>query len=483
MKAYCPIGKMLKTSWILIILWCFVFTTPAFSKKSSLEQLKEMVLEQQEIIEELEERLDEVEKQNASDTIHWRGEVRIISHHTTYEEPKQDIKEKNEFRQLRLRLNMRTSIINQFRFVGRLTTFKNWGEHFQPTLSVNPATTPNDSVVYLERAYVDYFFNSIFSFSFGRIPAADGPPTELIEESRRKSTYPQALYEIELDGIVISANLPEYTFLKPAGRFIYGEFNNSNESSLYRDNGLDSIKLQVYQLESELNFSRTEGLIVLDHAKATGFGTYTETIKELQQNLTLQTGVQYQVDKSPKSIWDASLNLIHVQFNDIEHIGLDVYGSYIHTMTDSNGKRYQLSPADPTSPFPAFCFGATTDCLAETKPKRQHGYAVNTGITYRLPLEQLLNPKIGAEYHTASKHFFSSGFASEYADLNLVFHNVLGTASHVYWIQPLKRNLFARMGVRKSNSNYLNFFARAVSDEIELKRDLEDVYFLLNARF
>ncbi len=473
----------MKTTFLLTMLWFFVLATPAFSEKNSLEELQKTVVEQQELIEELEERLDDVEKQNASDTIHWRGELRVISHNTTYRQPDQEIKEKNDFRQLRLRLHMRTDVVNKFRFVGRLSTFKNWGESFEPTLSLNTAVTPNDSSVYLERAYVDYFFNSIFSFSFGRIPASDGPPSELIEESPRQSTYPQALYEIELDGIVLSANLPGHSFMKPAARFIYGEFNNSDESVMYRDNGLDSIKLQVYQLESELSFARTQGLIVLDHAEVTGLGSYTTTIEELRQNLSLQTGVPYKVAKSPKSVWDGTLNLIHIQFNDIENTGIDFYSSYIHTAIDSNGKRYQLSPVDPTAPLPSICFGASTNCFADTKPERQHGYAVNTGITYRLPLPKLSNPKIGAEYHTASKDTFSPGFVSEYADLGLVFHNVLGHASHVYWIQPLKRNLFARFGIRRSKSNYLNFFDRVSAASSRLKQSLEDAYFLLNARF
>ena len=89
----------------------------------------------------------------------------------------------------RLRLNMKVDATENLEFVGRLAMYKAWGMQSTPTgladgypiFDGNTTRTPNDSALYVDRAYINWteIAGLPIWLSVGRRPTTDGPPAQL----------------------------------------------------------------------------------------------------------------------------------------------------------------------------------------------------------------------------------------------------------------------------------------------------------------
>lgn len=89
----------------------------------------------------------------------------------------------------RLRLNMKAKATDNLEFVGRLAMYKAWGMQSTPTgladgypiFDGNTTRTPNDSALYVDRAYINWteIAGLPIWLSVGRRPTTDGPPAQL----------------------------------------------------------------------------------------------------------------------------------------------------------------------------------------------------------------------------------------------------------------------------------------------------------------
>ncbi len=111
----------------------------------------------------------------------------------------------------RLRLNMRVKATENVEFKGRLAMYKAWGMQSQPegiadgypVFDGNTTRTPNDSALYVDRAYVNW--NNIGGqpiwFSIGRRPTTDGPPAQLRMNNDQRMATPVEYMDYPFDGI------------------------------------------------------------------------------------------------------------------------------------------------------------------------------------------------------------------------------------------------------------------------------------------
>ncbi len=114
----------------------------------------------------------------------------------------------------KLMLNMRANLTDTMKFHGRLSMYKYWGSSV-----VHPYTyydnmqgrVPADSALYVERAYLDLFFNRDgkipFALTIGRQPSTDGPSQQFKDNTARKATYSALLYDGASDGAVATWDL------------------------------------------------------------------------------------------------------------------------------------------------------------------------------------------------------------------------------------------------------------------------------------
>ncbi len=73
------------------------------------------------------------------------------------------------------------------------------------------------------------------ALTVGRLPHSDGMPTDLRNDTERKSTFPSFMWDLESDGVVLSLELNKLTGQRQSGlRFVYGRVVMDNDQSLYR---------------------------------------------------------------------------------------------------------------------------------------------------------------------------------------------------------------------------------------------------------
>ncbi|MCP4752209.1 MAG: DUF3373 domain-containing protein [Proteobacteria bacterium] len=477
--------------WTTLVLAVLLLGRESLADEVDIQWLQKEVEELRAHNVELEERLERIEKHSASDRIQLNGELRAIHHRLNHSEevavanpggrnrlPGQErLEESDYFNQLRLRLNLRTRFTHDIRFSGRLSMYKNWGENtLRSSKDPGVSGNPGDSTLRVERAYVDYFLNPTWSFTFGRLPTSEGPPMELTEHTTRKSTYPATLYEIEMDGMGLSAELPTVSVLKPAFRFVYGEVGGI-ESTTPFEGGSQNIPVFIYQLEAEFESSRTEGILILDHMN---ISDYRVTLSASLEGQNMDPADYRLEGDSSVPLADFEVDLLHVQFTNIEQSGLDIYTSFAWTVIKSNGNRLVILDRQSNARFQCMGVLQSTNCNVPAEKRTEKGQAINFGMRFTLPSALLAYPKIGMDYHTASEWYLALAARSEYGDPDFEFFNIRGESFHIYWIQPLNPSLFLRIGRRDIAPRYDNDL---FGDNPAHKQRLINSYVLINARF
>ncbi|MDY5467119.1 MAG: DUF3373 family protein [Campylobacter sp.] len=105
-------------------------------------------------------------------------------------------------------LNLNAQINDRTKFTGRLAMAKYWGNIGNNTFinDYEGGRNPQgNSVVYLDRAYIDYdIIPDVFVATIGRQPGTDGPGSNLRNNSVRMSTYPAMLVNAMGDALVLT---------------------------------------------------------------------------------------------------------------------------------------------------------------------------------------------------------------------------------------------------------------------------------------
>ncbi len=484
--------RLLCCIWICLSGWLLPgssWSEPAEQRLDRLEQELEEVKKQNQAlqaqVEELEGIVEDVEQQSLSDRLQWNAELRITHHNFTFNNRETDaaperIENHSVVNQLRVRLNVRSVLRHNMRFTGRLSVLKNWGESFDP-LTPDPSEggVPGDAQLNLERAYLDYFINETISFSAGRLPGADGPPSELAENTVRKSTYPISSYNIELDGVVLTFHLPAVAVFQPTFRLVYGEFSSTERNSNFRSDGIESTKISLYQLETDIQTRWFQGLAVYDYLRLDSLSLTEQDFNEFIERFANEFPDGLELGERPNELGGGTRQAIHFQFRWKE-IPLDTYATYVSTQVQSNGKRAVVDLGG----IPVVCvgLGQPLDCDEPSRRSNTYGYAWNTGARYQISWEQLNRPKLGIDYHRGNRDHLYNGFRGEFGvegNREMSFYNVRGTAIHVYWIQPLEPTLFVRVGRQQMDIDYTN----SILAPEKIDRDLIDWYVLLDAKF
>ena len=377
----------------------------------------------------------------------------------------------------RLRLNLAADLTEDLTFRGRLVTFKNWGDSDTPGFfDLYASRRPSDSDLKVERAYVNFFFGPEvlpLALTFGRMPLSDGLPTDLREDSPRKSTYPSLTYDVEGDGVAISVGLER--LLKLPGlnlKYALSEFLADNDTSPYRDAGYNNSKGQLFQLETNLPGALRDTIVIVNHV----------TIDIAPADLSSLAG--YIAAYLPERLGRLSWWTYFMESKDLLGSGLDLFAGYASQDADPKGLAYYRGPAYPESGTTPFGYATVPiGLLNQDGYTDQRGCAWHVGGRYTLPLEILNEPKLGVEFNHGSKYWLSLTTASEDPLDKL---STRGSAWDFYYIQPFNKYFSARLGYTRVHQKYANGGARGLITggvPYNCRRTIENAYALLDVKF
>lgn len=364
-------------------------------------------------------------------------------------------------------LNMDSKITDDMKFNGRLAMYKYWATNYNTGSSINMSNIdamqgrrPADSGLFVERAYIDYLFskNSFapLTLTMGRQPSSDGPSHQFKENTVRKSTYSALGFDGAADGLVLTADLEKTTGMANAAvRVAYGKGYQQYSSTSYADTTGGAKDTPFWALFLDGSVPGVDGsLLQLGYVKATNATGYT----------------------GGNNIGNVSMFGIMSEFTNIKDSGLDLFAHYGVSQTCSNSETVNVGGVN---------YGLMGSAATGDLGQKKRGDAFWIGGRYALTW--LGNGKIGYEYNRGSQNWFSITYGS--ADLT----NKLATrgdAHEVYYIHPVNRYAFFRLGGQFIKYKYANS-GSTLGSPVEigsagtgsLTKSLENYYLLFNLLF
>jgi len=289
----------------------------------------------------------------------------------------------------KLMLNMKADIAKNMNFYGRLSMYKYWGSNY-----IHPYTyydnmqgrVPSDSAIYVERAYINWFFNQNsyipMALTIGRQPSSDGPSNHFKDNSARKGTYSALLYDGAADGLVYTANISKIienpkSFLRVgyAKGFGYSETSVNVGNAFIGASNNDIKDTNVFGLFLDTTIPRLEySFVQLSYSKMIDI-----VANPLDTNTT-----------ENKNIGDVDLYGAMIQLTNIEDTHLDLFAQYGHSVTHPNNNSY----AD---------YGTLLGEAGDKSSKSGDAYWL--GGRYGFGNKQIY--KLGCEYNYGSKNWIN----------------------------------------------------------------------------
>jgi hypothetical protein len=349
-----------------------------------------------------------------------------------------DIKTDNNQWSEKVYLNMKSTISDNMKFIGRLSMQKNWANSgMHPYSYMDPMqgrTNEADSKLYVERAYINWILNPSayipIALTIGRQPSSDGPSYNIMDNTTRKSTYSALTFDGAADGVVATFNTNNIVS-KSNIKLAYGKGYQHNKDGV--DSDLKDTNVYGILIEKQLPDSIAEKSLF-----QIGYVAITDMIADLSgmmgKNMTNPNtdsigdmdlfGAMVELQKIKGSKFDA---FIHIAFNKVKPNGkvmeMDINGD-----KQVDGK-----------------FGLLTNQQGDTKTK--NGYAFWIGGKYSINKHH----QIGLEYNQGSKNWIAMTQGSHDPYNKLATR---GKAVEGYYNYIINRNAFVKIGVVNIDYDY-----------------------------
>lgn len=400
------------------------------------KQIDELQSSQSDKNDDLEDRIDTVETSTMVDKINFGLEFRTRVDNFSGTKADGTTYSQNNVWSNRLRLNMKSKITDKMKFTGRLTMYKNWADSGQAyiydSMDSMQARRPSNSGLFVERAYVDWTVENSqlpLILTIGRQPSSDGPSHQFKDNTVRKSTYSALSFDGAADGITATLPLNKLTSIDGmALRVGYGKGYQKDTGTAYVGNSNVISDSNVYGLFLDSGLGLEGSLFQISAVKA--------------------DNVASMVTNNNKNIGDIALYTAMLEFTNIADTNLDLFAHYAVSQSSPNG---QYSLMDTTNnPGPANPpLGLLTSNPGDTVQK--NGSAYWLGARYTLPFNSINNPRVGLEYNHGSQNWFSFTQGSNDLTNKLATR---GSATEVYYIQPINRYAHLRLGATMIDYDY-----------------------------
>ncbi len=367
----------------------------------------------------------------------------------------------------RFRLNMRVKATENVEFKGRLAMYKAWGMQSipeslaggYPMFDGNTTRTPNDSALYVDRAFVNW--NNIAGlpiwFSIGRRPTTDGPPAHIRMNNSTRMATPTAYMDYPFDGLALGYAYDWGNDTLGTGRirFCYGR---GFEAGLQWDEGTNPYPIDDTDFAgfSWDVFNKGNRFFNVQ-----SFGVYNLYNYPAFTDEFVQYGAGFSQEEGGYGEQTNLGQLYHTTtvFTDkIGNLNYFLSGGWSHTDPNGNGM---------FNDYYAMAMGQSGYNTGS-----EDGYSVYLGVRYDL---DDLGLKLGAEYNYGSQYWIA--FTPGNDDLYLSKLATRGNTYEVYLIYDLPTGeaisqyakTFIRLGYQYYDYNY-----SGVSDYNSKPYDLDD---------
>ncbi|MGJ9073992.1 outer membrane tyrosine kinase [Campylobacter jejuni] len=373
---------------------------------------------------DLNDRADETEFQAALSKVKFGLEFSTAVSNTNYKVSGQDYSANNKWMN-ELHLNMNADINNKTKFYGRLSMTKNWsqmGWSGSPyDLDAGRNTRSSGPVLYVDRAYLDYYITPEWIATVGRQPGTDGPGSNLRNNALRQSTYPALAINALGDAAVITYKPESLQDHKVAIRAAYGKtYQWDEESGKVRDWMSDQkdadANLYYAAVEGELPIEGMgDNLIIFNVAHMTDFA------------LPIPGSMLLGDDDEVVNL--GNLTLANIHFENYKAFGTNF--NWFASLGYSNGSNNEINPLLSTA--------LQSKGYGNGKFNEKDGYAVHVGGRYDFTKAL----KVGYEFFWGSRYWYTMSRPSINDPLNI--RMTRGTAHDFYVIYQLDRYQFLRL--------------------------------------
>ncbi|EAJ4626608.1 outer membrane tyrosine kinase [Campylobacter jejuni] len=371
---------------------------------------------------DLNDRADETEFQAALSKVKFGLEFSTAVSNTNYKVSGQDYSANNKWMN-ELHLNMNADINDKTKFYGRLSMAKNWsqmGWSGSPLdLDAGRNTRSSGPVLYVDRAYLDYYITPEWIATIGRQPGTDGPGSNLRNNALRQSTYPALAINALGDAAVITYKPESLQDHKVAIRAAYGKTYQWDEEGKIRDWMGDQkdadANLYYAAVEGELPIEGMgDNLIIFNVAHMTDFALPIPGSILLDDDEVVNLG---------------NLTLANIHFENYKAFGTNF--NWFASLGYSNGRNNEINPL-----LSAALQGKG---YGNGKFNEKDGYAVHVGGRYDFTKAL----KVGYEFFWGSRYWYTMSRPSINDPLNI--RMTRGTAHDFYVIYQLDRYQFLRL--------------------------------------
>lgn len=367
---------------------------------------------------DLNDRADETEFQAALSKVKFGLEFSTAVSNTNYKVSGQDYSANNKWMN-ELHLNMNADINDKTKFYGRLSMAKNWsqmGWSGSPLdLDAGRNTRSSGPVLYVDRAYLDYYITPEWIATIGRQPGTDGPGSNLRNNALRQSTYPALAINALGDAAVITYKPESLQDHKVAIRAAYGKTYQWDEEGKIRDWMGDQkdadANLYYAAVEGELPIEGMgDNLIIFNVAHMTDFALPIPGSILLDDDEVVNLG---------------NLTLANIHFENYKAFGTNF--NWFASLGYSNGSNNEINPLLSAAGY------------GNGKFNEKDGYAVHVGGRYDFTKAL----KVGYEFFWGSRYWYTMSRPSINDPLNI--RMTRGTAHDFYVIYQLDRYQFLRL--------------------------------------
>jgi Protein of unknown function (DUF3373) len=387
-------------------------------------------------------------------------------------------------------LNMDSEITSDMKFTGRLSMYKNWADKTAASAGDSmDGRRANGSVMYVERAYVDWTAikgDVPVTFTIGRQPSSDGPSHQFADNTKRKSTYSALAFDGNADGLVTTFDLEKATGMANAAiRVAYGKGFQAEActalgcgSTGMNGGGLKDTTLYGAFIDGSIPFV-DNSLVQIGIVRANDI--FAPTTQGISGTVAGQTTLGGYMGAGGNVAAISNLNLsgvtnvgsvtlmgIMAEATDLQGLGLDLFAHYGMSKTTPNGANG--------------VFGRLVD-----------GSATAYWLGGRYDLAKLSKGlgKFGYEYNHGSKNWVSFTQGS-YDITNKVATR--GSVHEVYYMQPINKFAFAKIGAQNIHYDYTGsgmFWGEPIDTKSAMagnmgtlaQKELQNIYIQFNLQY
>jgi len=464
-------------------------------KVQNLEKKSLQKDDHQEQIDELYEIVDEVETKTFKDKISISPELRLRADSYSYTDTHPAFKKDLEYDPLisvRFRLNMVTEFNQNMRFYARSISSKST-QSYERICILSPQPSgivsklhDTEMVTEFDRAYFDYYFNAKgdipLIFTAGILPTTGGSSSNLIEATPRKSVFPSIIFDSNIMGLILSADLSNTLGLNDSYlRLIMGKAYTLDEKHYHFQCNRENIgNLENYGLffETHLPFLGDKtlflgGLNLAKNIKAKPrLGNDSLSGLEFEGQVDIVNSYLAEFAPEENQILGDVLNIsIGIEAKKIFQTNTDFFAHFALSDPHPNGNEIDFSGQ----------FGVyNTGDYVQGGLVNKTGYASFIGLRQNFP--SFNDAKIGIEFNYGSQYWWSVTQGSED-----VF-NKLANRAHTYEIYghyPFNRFLDLRVGYMQVNENYVGSGWHFAKDGTPLAKDgvQKNLYLMFNGYF